>query len=625
MKNLIIVALGILAMFSHFELYSQEENLEKSIKSDPNVPIFEIKNDAGQTVFAVYPGGVKIFIDDKLKATGGGFTVGRLGTGKANSTDFLIVNPGDVRVNIEDPLKATGGGFTVGRLGTGKAEGDLNFLNVTADSTRIYTSQTSDKGFAVGNLGESNGVENFMKLNKSNYFIGHNSGEKTTGLYNLFLGYESGVENSTGTNNTFLGYQAGYLNTIGADNVFIGQSAGYSNISGSNNSFLGYNAGYSNSNGTYNAFFGDGAGYLNTSGNYNTLIGYHAGYNTGASGYNTAVGYESGLSLTSWQGGVFVGFEAGRMITGRGNTALGASSGNYATSGEYNVFIGSLAGGRNDQQSLNGGSRNVFVGRQAGYFFGDGNDNVAIGYLAGSNNTGSGNILIGTSAGSGVVTNNSLYIDNSSTSTPLIYGDFSLRRLSFNGNVGVNRNSYSNVSLAVSPNGLNYGIYVDAGSTLYAALFNGDIRVNSTTYTSDIRYKTNIEDFKNGLEKVLQIQGVMFDWNKSKYPKNGFSDTRQIGFIAQNIEKVLPELVEEDAEGMKSVDYSKITVVLVEAVKEQQNQIESMVSENAKLNLRVKELENQNNQLSAEISKLKELKSEIEELKTLVNGIKGKQ
>ncbi len=50
-------------------------------QSDPNAPLFEVKNDGGQTVFAVYPGGVHIFIDDTPgKAAGGGFSVGRLST-----------------------------------------------------------------------------------------------------------------------------------------------------------------------------------------------------------------------------------------------------------------------------------------------------------------------------------------------------------------------------------------------------------------------------------------------------------------------------------------------------------------------------------------------------------------
>ncbi|MDF1550740.1 MAG: hypothetical protein P1P88_23155, partial [Bacteroidales bacterium] len=96
----------------------------KNLKSDPNIPIFEIKNDLGQTVFAVYPGGVHIFIDDtQLKATGGGFKVGRIGTEKATLGDILTIAPGEVNVYLDNPVKATGGGFKVGRIGTEKAGG----------------------------------------------------------------------------------------------------------------------------------------------------------------------------------------------------------------------------------------------------------------------------------------------------------------------------------------------------------------------------------------------------------------------------------------------------------------------------------------------------------------------
>ena len=92
----------ILVIGSISNIYGQETP-NKSTKSDPNTPIFEIKNDLGQTVFAVYPGGVKIFVDDQqLKATGGGFTVGRIGTEKATGNEIFSVNPNNVRVYIDE-------------------------------------------------------------------------------------------------------------------------------------------------------------------------------------------------------------------------------------------------------------------------------------------------------------------------------------------------------------------------------------------------------------------------------------------------------------------------------------------------------------------------------------------
>ena len=99
MRNFYYLLFIIFFISSHFNLSAQKE--EKTIKSDPNVPIFEIKNDAGQTVFAVYPGGVKIFVDDQYKAAGGGFTVGRLSTGKATGGEILSVSPGNVSIYLD--------------------------------------------------------------------------------------------------------------------------------------------------------------------------------------------------------------------------------------------------------------------------------------------------------------------------------------------------------------------------------------------------------------------------------------------------------------------------------------------------------------------------------------------
>jgi hypothetical protein len=76
------------------------------------------------------------------------------------------------------------------------------------------------------------------------------------------------------------------------------------------------------------------------------------------------------------------------------------------------------------------------------------------------------------------------------------------------------------------------------------------------------------------LDKVKQLRGVTFNWkDKTK------DSTQQIGFIAQEVEKIFPQLVKTDKDGMKSVAYSNITAVLVEAVKEQQQQIDELKRE----------------------------------------------
>jgi hypothetical protein len=95
--------------------------------------------------------------------------------------------------------------------------------------------------------------------------------------------------------------------------------------------------------------------------------------------------------------------------------------------------------------------------------------------------------------------------------------------------------------------------------------------------TSDKRFKKNISGIEDALEKVLRVKGVRFDHltDKPSAAKKG----RYFGFIGQDLEKVMPELVETDDKGYKCVTYSKITPVLVEAIKENQKEIESLRKE----------------------------------------------
>jgi hypothetical protein len=106
----------------------------------------------------------------------------------------------------------------------------------------------------------------------------------------------------------------------------------------------------------------------------------------------------------------------------------------------------------------------------------------------------------------------------------------------------------------------------------------GDIIANSIAGSSDARFKTNITPIQNPLQKVLALRGVNFNWNTTDFPQLMFSDQRTLGFIAQEVEKVLPEVVqtEKTAEGYKAIQYDKLVALLVEAIKEQQKQIDSL-------------------------------------------------
>ncbi|MGB3536363.1 MAG: tail fiber domain-containing protein [Microcoleaceae cyanobacterium] len=91
---------------------------------------------------------------------------------------------------------------------------------------------------------------------------------------------------------------------------------------------------------------------------------------------------------------------------------------------------------------------------------------------------------------------------------------------------------------------------------------------------SDLRYKTDIEPLENSLNKVLSMQGMRYQWNQAAFPNHGFGEEPQIGFGGQEVEAICPEVVTTDAEGYKYVDYSRLTPVLVEAIKDQQQLIE---------------------------------------------------
>lgn len=117
----------------------------------------------------------------------------------------------------------------------------------------------------------------------------------------------------------------------------------------------------------------------------------------------------------------------------------------------------------------------------------------------------------------------------------------------------------------------------------------GDIIANSIAGSSDIRFKKDIAPIANPLAKVLQLRGVNFNWNTAAYPQRMFSEKRTMGFIAQEVEKVVPEIVQSEntTEGYKSVQYDKVVALLVEAVKAQQKQINSLKKEVKKLKRRV--------------------------------------
>ena len=407
-------------------------------------------------------------------------------------------------------------------------------------------------------------------------FFGEGAGLNSTGEFNTFIGKSAGESNTFGRSNTFIGNSAGLENTIGLENTFIGKSAGKNNTTGSDNTFIGLSAGQQNTTASSNTFIGKSSGLLNQSGEQNTFIGRNAGASNVNANFNT-----------------IIGSFAGPVATGTSNTFLGQAAGNLTTTGFNNTFLG-----------RNAGTNNVI-----------GSENVFIGYSAGANEFGS----------------NKLYISNSSAGEmeALIYGEFENKLLRFNADIeikdgdkptlllqsdGMDEES-GRVSLRqtngsgadILYDGVNtsevFAIETFSGGTSNGQQFTLNLQGNATlagtlTQNSDRTLKKNIEQINNAANNVLMLSGYRYNWISAKRDSG-----KQIGVIAQEVQAVYPELVSQDKDGILSVNYSGLSAILIEAVKEQQTEIETLkkivATQNAEMAIQKVELETKRTEQTA--------------------------
>jgi hypothetical protein len=328
---------------------------------------------------------------------GGSFT-GTTGVFSTSTTTPLII--GGTAVGSSLTLQSTSG------------EGTTDFIkfavgnNGATEAMRI----TSDGRIGIGTAEPNNllQVADLINFNNTDFntLLGFEAGKNvvTGAQYNTFIGYRSGYfsasSNSTADFNTAVGRQTLYSNTRGYANNAFGASALYSNTEGFSNNAFGASALYSNTEGYFNNAFGASALYSNT-GSYNNAFGYQSLYSNTITAGNNAFGYQSLYSNT----------------LGLNNIGLGHQAGYFSQTGNYNIFIGYKAGYGAGSVVFTGANNNTIIGNFAGYNLGTNNvGNVYLGFEAGYSETGS----------------DKLYISNSST-TNLIYGDFSTGTLSLGG------------------------------------------------------------------------------------------------------------------------------------------------------------------------------------------------
>ncbi len=318
-------------------------------------------------------------------------------------------------------------------------------------------------------------------------------------------------------------------------------------------------------NNSKNVFIGNGAGQSSaydgtTSGSdFNTFIGFNSGWLTSTGRLNTAVGFRAGSKIDG-NLNVYMGTNAGTQQTaGVGNAFVGASSGAHISNGDFNAYFGT-----NTAANVATCSRNTAIGSSAGRDGGDLNENVYVGYQAGELNlNGHGNVFLGAFAGRNTQNmEDILMIENSTTLTPLIYGDF------LNDMLGVNWDSSVALPNTLSVNG-------DASKTTA-----GDWLANS-----DARLKKNINnlDSKLMLKKLLSMRGVSYEWNDSI---TGFKRPEgvQYGFIAQDVQDVWPSNVIEDKQGYLMTGYGTYDHMYVEAIKALHEENEALKKELSEIN-----------------------------------------
>jgi hypothetical protein len=158
-------------------------------------------------------------------------------------------------------------------------------------------------------------------------------------------------------------------------------------------------------------------------------------------------------------------------------------------------------------------------------------------------------------------------------------------------------------------------IQVGAGTT--GCVVDRDSTIIAGTCASDARLKKDIEPFEPLLDKVLQLRPVHFDWRAEEYPERGFGASRSYGLIAQDVEAVLPELVTEDAEGYKAVRYSKLPLLLLQALRELKAENdglgEQLRAQEEQASLLLEAVKEQQTQLRALRNELETVKAELQE------------
>jgi trimeric autotransporter adhesin len=305
--------------------------------------------------------------------------------------------------------------------------------------------------------------------------------------------------------------------------------------------------------------------------------------------YNTAIGADALRDLTTGYNNLAIGANSQRRnIGGIANTAIGVNALQENQYGLWNVAIG------NHALRYNTASDNAAVGSGALEFNTTGIFNTAFGKDALKNNSvGSNNTSVGLGALSNSVSNNNTAMGTNSLKNTTGYSNTSLGNAAGEINTTGNENTAIGATATFGANNLSNATAVGFGATASASnsvrLGNASVTVIggqvAWTAASDSRIKKNIVNSTYGLATVLKLRPVEYNLTSN--------DLKQVGFIAQEVQKLVPEVV-TGKEGDLSkgeilgITYSNLVPVLTKAIQEQQKQIED---QNAKIAAQQKQIE----------------------------------
>ncbi|MEO6454915.1 MAG: tail fiber domain-containing protein [Ginsengibacter sp.] len=455
------------------------------------------------------------------------------------------------------------------------------FSNVAVGTEALFSTQTASNLVAVGDSALYN---------------------NTDGNQNTAVGSKALFTNTTGTLNTANGYQALYANNTGIGNTAIGASALKNNNSGGNTG-IGADALSANTDGYSNTGIGSASLTGNNSGFENVAIGGIALANNINGSANTAVGYGSGNQNTDGSSNVFIGYQAGYNETGSNKLFIannGANADEALIYGEFDNKILRLNGkvgigasvpesllhlntantNSNTSQLIIEGNSNYGAPTYAAIEFRNNENSFASG-PAGRIKVSPSPLYTGTAMTFQTVAGGPSFVDVMTlTDSKVGIGTTApASKLTLDGGVGDaftiinggdtriwNDVANGNVSFYASSGAGDNGAVFVIKSDGKTFSFNG----TGGSVSSDERLKQDIVPLQGSLQKIMQLNGYSYRFkSKSNNPQ------REIGVLAQEVKKVLPEAVYTNDDGTYSVSYNSLLPLLINAVKEQQTEIDA--------------------------------------------------